>query len=110
MSKTTLIYIAGKVTGLDYEHTLAKFKAAADTIEGLDESLKVVNPMEIVEKDAEYNAAITTCLGYLKKCDYIVLLPDWVDSEGAQLEFKFATTQTIPAITFDNIESLPCLV
>ena len=83
-----VVYIAGKVTGLDYDETVTKFgtKAAELRAAGFD----VVNPMEIVPKEATWQEAMKICVAKLIHVDYLVLLPDWTNSNGAILEYRLA--------------------
>lgn len=104
------IYIAGKVTGMPHDLTVAKFKAAADTIEGIDKNYQVFNPMEIVEEGTPYAEAMAMLQPFLEKSHVIVLLPDWVDSRGAIIEHEIATARNIIDVTFENIDEIPCLV
>ena len=82
------IYISGKVTGEDYLLTVQKFKIYENCLKrkGYD----VVNPMNHIEKDTEWNEAMRKALIVMLDCDAIFLLDDWSESKGAKIEFKIA--------------------
>jgi hypothetical protein len=87
------IYIAGKISGLNYSDAAAKFAKATELLKRLGH--EPVNPMEVNGLDgdgreypwAEYmKRDIPVLLG----CEAIYLLPDWVGSKGACLEKHIA--------------------
>lgn len=82
------VYIAGKVTGLDYETTRKKFNEAQKGLE--KRGLYVLNPMEIVHKSASWEQAMRICIFTLTQADFIYTLPDYKDSKGALLEVVLA--------------------
>jgi hypothetical protein len=86
---TALIYIAGKVTGLDRTQTLKKFKTAQDSITDL--GLGTLNPMDLVKNpETNWKDAMRICLRGLLLCDCILLLPDAKQSKGALVEYQLA--------------------
>jgi hypothetical protein len=83
------IYIAGRVTGLPYEEVKAKFDRAEMLI--IDQGHTVVNPTKHVRPEASKSEAMGILLPILcKECDAILLLDDWMFSEGAQIEAQTA--------------------
>ncbi len=89
------IYIAGKVTGeLQSECTL-KFAELKQKIEDL--GFEVINPLEVVgDWKTPWNKAMRMCISKLTECDAIVLIPDWVTSKGARVEYDIAKQLEIP--------------
>lgn len=87
---TQKVYIAGKVTGEDYEETLHKFKEWEILLN--DKGYITVNPTKLVPKDTEWKRAMRTCISELMKCDLIFLLPDWTESKGTLIELELAAT------------------
>jgi hypothetical protein len=88
MKKT--IYIAGKVTGLEFEEVTQKFAAAENMLieQGWQ---KVVNPITLINNPSEeWHSAMEKCLFALKDCQAIYMLPCSVDSPGAKLELQYA--------------------
>jgi hypothetical protein len=87
------LYIAGKISGLNYNDALKKFSDAAEMLRGLGH--EPVNPMEVNGLDgdgkehpwAEY---MKRDIPVLLQCDGIYLLPDWDESKGAMLEHYIA--------------------
>lgn len=96
------VYISGKITGLDYEETRAKFQAAAELIEAL--GMTAVNPFEEAQNwpipeeyinnpfKGEWEFYIEKCIALLHDCEAIFMLDDWNDSKGARIE-KFVAEE-----------------
>lgn len=82
------VYIAGKVTGLKYEEVCVKFAAAQERLE--NRGFKVVNPMEIVPREATWSEAMRICLAALPECQMIYMLRCSVNSRGAKIELQRA--------------------
>lgn len=84
------VYIAGKITGLEYDDAFAKFAAAEKHL--AERGFEPVNPMRKTSEQAglSWSDYMKEDIPYLLKCDAIYLLPDWKDSRGAQLEYTIA--------------------
>ena len=84
-----VIYIAGKVTGLPYKEVTAKFKIKQLELEAMD--FFVLNPVDVInDEDCNWQEAMRVSVMLLANADYICLLPDWWDSDGAKLERELA--------------------
>jgi hypothetical protein len=95
------LYIAGKITGLDYNDALAKFAKAAELLRAFGH--EPVNPMAENGLDGdgkEYPWAeyMKRDIPHLLRCDGIYLLPCWQDSKGACLEKYLAETLGMPIV------------
>jgi nucleoside 2-deoxyribosyltransferase len=89
------IYIAGKVTGLPQQEVIEKFANAKKAIEAL--GFEAVNPLEVVgDWQAPWNKAMRMCIAKLTECDAIALIPDWIDSKGARIEYEITKLIDIP--------------
>lgn len=88
------IYIAGKVSGLNYNYAWHQFAAAEKhlTSQGrkTGKRQKVVNPMVICRKEWSWLRCMIVCLRYLIQCDTIYLLENWKYSRGAKIEYTIA--------------------
>ncbi len=82
------IYIAGRITGLNYTEVKNKFQRAEVLCRG--NGWNPVNPTRHVNEKAPRKAAIRKCLDLLTECDAILLLNDYKESEGAHIEFLTA--------------------
>ena len=96
------IYIAGKISGdpeyklkfqdVDFNIWLALGLAAYDTTpprcrSALDD-LVVLNPARLPE-GMEPEDYMRICFAMIDSADLVMFLPDWADSQGAQLEMKY---------------------
>jgi len=89
-----IIYISGKVTGLDYEQCYAKFLANERWLQYY--GFEVINPMKRVPKGTNWTPAMLICREDVKKSDALFLISDWTDSDGAEVEKQIAEWNKIP--------------
>lgn len=92
-NKTHIVYIAGKVTGLPYKEVYEKFEARQLELEA--KGFIVINPCQFVGKNEDWSMAMKICLTLIQYADYISLLPDWIDSQGARMEWSMAIALNI---------------
>jgi len=85
--KNKKIYIAGKISGLDYNGVKKKFTDAH--VKLLVLGLVPVTPIFLCKAHWNWYRCMAVCLYHLAKCDYIYFLPDWQESPGARIEQKF---------------------
>ncbi len=96
------VYIAGKVTGLDYQQTFDKFARIEQTIRELGH--ETVNPMRLVGKHIkDWQQAMKICLPEMLTCDAIYLIHDWSDSRGARLEYLMANELGFRLLTDNHL-------
>lgn len=91
-----LIYISGKVTGLDPMDVYLKFLAAEQGL--VAHNYAIFNPTAWLTPDTDWQYAMKLCLAVLPMCDGILLLPDWHQSKGARIERDQALLLGIPTI------------
>jgi len=109
-----IVYISGKISGLDPEITEKKFKAAEEKIKECFHC-QVVNPYSLCQSKFRDNPAATwldkmvVCISALAKCQGLCRLPDWCESEGALIEvamakhyYLFLYTNKITQVRFYN--------
>lgn len=83
------IYLAGKVTG-DPRYK-EKFEAGVKYLEELGwKRENIVNPAREVPEGTPWLKAMWKCLGLLRRCGWVALLPDWKESWGARMEHLVA--------------------
>jgi len=100
------IYIAGKVTGEDYDQTYEKFCRIEKMLQGLGH--EAVNPMKLVSKHLNnWGEEMKICIANLMECNAIYLIPDWAESKGAKLEYGLANT--LGYLLIDDIQVLVML-
>lgn len=89
-----MVYLAGKVTGLDYKTAQLQFDNAAAYLEinGYDP----ISPMDFVHPQCTWEEAMKLCITFLPWADMIWMLPGWQDSKGATLEREIAMKTGIP--------------
>jgi hypothetical protein len=85
-----LVYISGKISGLDYKHALNNFNNAEKKLN--EQGYNVINPMRAVpfDPDKEWIDYMELDLDLMVNCDAIFLMPNWKDSTGARIEKRFA--------------------
>ena len=100
------IYIAGKVSGENFQEATLKFAQAQQEIEALGQ---VVNPLEIVnDGNASWIDAMKLCIRILVDCDAVLLLPDYSSSKGALLEKRIALQ--LELTIFKDLKLIPKLI
>lgn len=95
------IYLAGKVTG-DPCYKM-KFEAGVRHLERLGwKREEIVNPAREIPEGTSWLKAMWKCLGLMRKCGWVALLPDWRESTGARIE-RFVARLTWKWIISINI-------
>jgi len=88
------VYIAGKVTGVEYQVAQLQFDSAAKYLEAL--WYVAVSPLDFVHPETTWEEAMKISLNLLIQSDYILMLPGWQDSKGATMEREIAMKLGIP--------------
>ena len=80
-----VLYIAGKMTGVDnFNHPA--FEEAERMLR--EKGFKVINP-SVLPTDLPKEMYMPICLAMVDQCDGIALLPRWDESEGARIEYLY---------------------
>lgn len=92
------VYISGPMTGVAGLNFPA-FHAASEQLRNA--GVEVVNPAELpVDPNAGWHECMKACIRELCGCDTIVLLPGWMNSQGAHLELNIAHRIGLRILTF----------
>ena len=82
------IYIAGPVSGLDYEYACGHFIDAEKRLH--EKGWDVVNPVRLCSSTWPWRKCMSVCLKAMLDCDGIYMLKGWKKSRGAKLEHFIA--------------------
>jgi len=84
-----VVYISGKVSGLDIEVSKKSFQEAENKM--IELGYKVINPLKLPnDHDKTWESYMRVCITYLTKCDAIYMLDGWENSKGSNLEYYLA--------------------
>lgn len=86
MEKVKVVYIAGKITG---EPDLGKEKFDLMEARLRKRGLKVINPT-LLPVDLPPESYLPICLQMINQSDAVILLDNWQDSKGANIERLYA--------------------
>lgn len=100
------VYIAGKISGLEYLKTFEKFYKAEKRLSRL--GFDVINPMHLVkDPEANWDIAMRVCISTMvEQCDTIFLLPDWKLSRGATLEYQIANELQFKLLSEEKVQEI----
>jgi hypothetical protein len=83
------VYIAGRVTGLEYDDYYFEFYCAEKQLEF--KGYEVVNPVRFCKVHWGWKRCMTVCLFHLIfRCNKVYMLAGWEQSRGARIEYKIA--------------------
>lgn len=94
-----IVYIAGKMTGLE-DYGRVAFDRAENQLAGLGH--QVLNPARIGD-GLPKAAYMPICLSEIQQAQALVLLEGWESSPGARLERAFAEYQEMPVYTLEEV-------
>lgn len=82
------VFISGKVSGIEYYVAYQTFANAERLLS--QQGYKVINPMKICKKHWSWVRCVVKCLWAIMFCSKIHQLPNWQESRGARIEYKWA--------------------
>ena len=86
------VYISGKMAGMNEKQSRAMFKECELALKA--KGCKVVNPWDTQDEKKKsckkWGDFIRYDLELLDACDVICLLPSWLNSKGAMVEYHYA--------------------
>lgn len=89
-----IMYISGKITGIEKEAP-ALFEAAEKEV--IEMGFEPLNPMKLPsDHDRTWNSYMKECLAALRECDEVYMLDNWHMSKGALIEAKLAHSLEMP--------------
>jgi len=105
------VYISGPISGLEREEYLARFAEAERWLQG--HGYDVCNPCRLAPcrwpwlyRIIGYRLTLWYDVLHLLFCDYIAMLPGWMNSRGALYEFEASNDMGIPYIPDFNAFNL----
>ena len=88
------IYLSGPMTGLP-EHNYPAFHAAEAAL--FDRGYEVINPARPAPDGWEWLDYMRRAVRDVSEADGLAMLPGWINSRGARIEHKLATSLGLPA-------------
>lgn len=88
MERRSLIFISGKITGLNHYYAFQKFKAAEKRLTQLGYEVK--NPMRLCKPHWSWLRCMAVCLWNLIRCPEVYFLDNYTYSRGARIEYRVA--------------------
>ncbi len=96
MNNTKRIYLSGPITNNPNAHQLfADAEAIMSNI-----GYEVVNPLHIAPPNVDWHTAMRYDIKALVECDAILLLPGWIHSKGARIEYYIASKIGLKTLHF----------
>ena len=90
----TVVYLSGRITGLPMTYVRALFQQAEEHF--TSEGYKVLTPLRNgLTEDDSWEKHMAKDIIMLQRADIIALLPGWVKSRGARLEYEIAKEMNI---------------
>lgn len=86
--RRTRVFISGKVSCIEYYVAYQNFSNAERKLSA--QGYRVINPMKICKKRWSWLRCMARCLWAIISCDKIYQLPNWQESRGARIEYKWA--------------------
>lgn len=86
--KQTKVFISGKVSGIEYYVAYQTFANADRQLSSM--GYEVINPMKICKKNWSWVRCMAKCLWAIYFCDKVYQLPNWQESRGARIEYRWA--------------------
>lgn len=86
--RRTTVFISGKVSGLEYYTAYAQFANAERILQQM--GYHPINPMRLCKKHWSWLRCMIVCLWRIALCSKFHQLPNWEDSRGARIEYKWA--------------------
>jgi hypothetical protein len=101
MSKTTLAYISGPMTGLP-EYNYPAFTAASQELR--KKGYAVLNPASNFEGDTTFDHTVYMRhdMSHVLQADKVYVLPGWRNSKGARAEVHVAQLIGIPVLEYET--------
>lgn len=103
---TKIAYIAGKITGVK-DLNRDKFNAAERLLKEL--GYRVINPHKLcsdIHPEAHWSTFMKRCVANLPTVDKVVVLDDWYESKGAQIEVELACNLDIPVFEIETMQEI----
>ena len=101
------VYISGKITGEEHEACKKKFASMEAKLKKLGVDT-VINPMNMgIPETWTWSDAMELCMKVLKeKANSIIMLNDWISSNGAMKEYYHARNYGYRIFMEDDTEEL----
>lgn len=103
-----LLYLVGSFTSIPESKKNEKFKEASDiALEAWYKGWSVISPHKNCygfnpDDNMDYETWLIALASQIGRCDVVLVLPDWEESEGVKMEIQFARYLNIPVVYYDT--------
>ena len=103
------VQLCGRVSDLPRDRAEEEFGRAASWVKAAGAE-NVFNPVAVISVATSHEAAMRMCLGWMVNyADAVVVLPGWIASSGAKIEYEVAHACGIEVVALADLVDIEAL-